>query len=255
MHLFGSRQICFKYITTITAPGLWKNRNCLYGIKTKVLTSHNLDDDITCLVDINSSLQLTMLCIIAWNGQTDRAIRAASCLSTTCPLHSQTLGVTLIFRHTLASLFSPQVSKCTRTTGGYCRSHTLTSVQMQWLLTVTLQWTSSGTVRILLGGPSVAELWHPPLLWWWWSTIMVSNSILQSSTDGTGQTLKVMNSANYVSHVNVSCIFFFFQIRFIAMVAYHGKLYQGTCSQQDRNCEPVWKYPDTGLASNLAGQI
>lgn len=95
-----------------------------------------------------------MLCIIAWNGQTDRAIRAASCLSTTCPLHSQTLGVTLIFRHTLASLFSPQASKCTRTTGGYCRSHTLTLVQMQWLLTFTLQWTSSGTVRILLGPPS-----------------------------------------------------------------------------------------------------
>lgn len=182
-----------------------------------------------------------MLCIIAWNGQTDRAIRAASCLSTTCPLHSQTLGVTLIFRHTLASLFSPQASKCTRTTGGYCRSHTLTSVQMQWLLTFTLLWTSSGTVRILLGGPSVAELWHPPLLWWWWSTITVNNSILQSSTDGTGQTLKVMSSANYVSHVYVRCIFFCSNQIYRSI--YHHKIYQGTCSHQDRSLRACLKAP------------
>lgn len=184
-----------------------------------------------------------MLCIIAWNGQTDRAIRAASCLSTTCPLHSQTLGVTLIFRHTLASLFSPQASKCTRTTGGYCRSHTLTSVQMQWLLTFTLQWTSSGTDRILLGGPSVAELWHPPLLWWWWSTITVNNSILQSSTNRRHGPDTEGDEQCKLCFTCLRTLHFFFGSNQIYRSIYHHKIYQGTCSHQDRSLRACLKVP------------
>lgn len=66
----------------------------------------SLDDDITSLGAISSSLQLIMLHIMAWNGRTDRpSEKPAVCLSTTCPLHSQTLEVTLVLKHTLASLF------------------------------------------------------------------------------------------------------------------------------------------------------
>lgn len=145
-----------------------------------------------------------MLCIAAWNGQTDRAIRGASCLPATCPLHSQTLGVTLIFRHTLASLFSPQAPQCTRTTGCYCSSHTPASGQREWLLTFTLQRTSSGPVRIELGGPNVAELGHPPLLLHHGWSSPSSNHTLQGTTGGTGQTLKVMISS-VVDHFCCCC--------------------------------------------------
>lgn len=66
----------------------------------------SLDDDITSLGAISSSVQLIMLHIMAWNGRTDRpSEKPTVCLSTTCPLHSQTLEVTLVFKHTLVSLF------------------------------------------------------------------------------------------------------------------------------------------------------
>lgn len=186
-----------------------------------------------------------MLCIIAWNGQTDRAIRAASCLSTTCPLHSQTLGVTLIFRHTLASLFSPQASKCTRTTGGYCRSHTLTSVQMQWLLTFTLLWTSSGTVKKFA----------------WWTKCcrtMASSTTVVVMINHNGQQFhtSVVNRWHRARHWRWWTVqtMFHMLVRFIAQFI-TTKYIRAPVPTKTRACEPVWKHSDTGLASNLAGQI